>query len=215
MEKKVFYKDVDSIKSETEGANRIAKLLEENRKRLVRMNKVQFILDESLVFELTTYRHGGMRGIKEHIRRMNPVAGEEDIDRVARSTTEPHVRDEHYPDMKEMPVIETVRHPLQAAGRKLRGEDFTFSKGKYKPTKELLSEIEEYHTRYIETARQAEYAAALEDLKEAITKVEKIHKEKGIYFTAWNFVQQTSVIGSETFELDRPFIAEHYLPLMK
>src|SRR5690554_6457446 len=123
MEKKVFYKDVDSIKSETEGANRIAKLLEENRKNLARMNKVQFILDESLVFDLTTYTCGGLRSIKDHIRRTNPVAGSEDIERVVRSTTEPHVRDEHYPDMKELPVIETERHSPYAAGRKLRGAD--------------------------------------------------------------------------------------------
>lgn len=212
MDNKVFYKNEEAIISEKNNVIRIAKVLQENTKKLSRMNKEQFLMDESLVFDLTFCNHGGLKRIEDHFLRANPMTSTADIERLVECLSDPDLAQEHYPRIKGLPTITIEKYSPVIANRKLTKEDFTKD---LKPSKAILQEIEEYYTFKAETPQQAEYIALLEELEAVLQKISKMHAKKGLSFNSWDFVRQVALMDDPEFKLDKIFISELYLPLMK
>ena len=66
-----------------------------------------------------------------------------------------------------------------------------------------------------ETPQQAAYIALLEELEAVLQKISKAHAKKGLSFNSWDLVRQITLTNDPEFKLDKLFIAELYLPLMK
>lgn len=209
---KVFYKNEEAITTEKNNVNRIAKVLQENTKKLSRMNNKQFLMDESLVFDLTFCNHGGLKRIEDHFLRANPMTSTADIERLVECLSDPDLAQEHYPRIKGLPTITVEKYSPVIANRKLTKEDFTKD---LKPSKAIMQEIEEYYTFKAETPQQAEYIALLEELEAVLQKISKMHAKKGLSFNSWDFVRQVALMDDPEFKLDKLFISELYLPLMK
>lgn len=212
MDNKVFYKNEEAIISEKNNVIRIAKVLQENTKKLSRMNKEQFLMDESLVFDLTFCNHGGLKRIEDHFLRANPMTSTADIERLVECLSDPDLAKEHYPRIKGLPTITLEKYSPVIANRKLTKEDFTKD---LKPSKAILQEIENYYTFTAETPQQANYIALLEELEAVLQKISKAHAKKGLSFNAWDYIRQITLTDDPEFKLDKLFIAELYLPLMK
>src|SRR5690554_791450 len=116
---KVFYKNEEAIISEKNNVNRIAKVLQDNAKKLSRMNKEQFLVDESLVFDLTFSNHGGLKRIEDHFLRANPMTSTNDIGRLVKCLSDPDLAEEHYPRIKGLPTLSIERYSPVIADRKL------------------------------------------------------------------------------------------------
>lgn len=209
---KVFYKNEEAIISEKNNVNRIAKVLQDNTKKLSRINKTQFMIDESLVFDLTFSNHGGINHIEDHFLRANPMTSTNDIERLVYCLSDPDLAEEHYPRIKGLPTITIEKYSPVIANRKLTKEDFTKD---LKPSKAILREIEEYYTFRAETPQQAAYIALLEELEAVLQKISKAHAKKGLSFNSWEFARQITLSDDPEFKLDKLFISEMYLPLMK
>lgn len=212
MDNKVFYKNEEAITTEKNNVNRIAKVLQDNTKKLSRMNKEQFLMDESLVFDLTFSNHGGLKRIEDHFLRANPMTSTADIERLVECLADADLAEEHYPRLKGLATITLGKYSPVIANRKLKREDFTKD---LKPSKAIMQEIEGYYTFKAETPQQAAYIALLEELEAVLQKISKAHAKKGLSFNSWEFARQITLSDDPEFKLDKLFIAEMYLPLIK
>lgn len=210
-------KDIDNINREVRLLKAYANTIVENTRRLNLINRRQYILDPSLILELTFYKNGGRDKILDHYTKLNPYADIREIDARLQCLSNNREMSKILPileGLEPLSLINTSRDSV-IAGRPLKRNDFIMESDKVTYNEKTIEEIENYYTYAAKGKSVKEFNSALSELRDSIKKLEKLYAKHGMYFHPADLIREIQLPGSSEFELDTEHIAQLMWPMFE
>ncbi|OJV76767.1 MAG: hypothetical protein BGO34_16960 [Bacteroidia bacterium 44-10] len=210
MKKIEFFKDQQKIDEQVKTVDRFCRRLEKNMERLKKLNRIFKTFDVEFIFDIC--KEANKVGLKDYVRKKLPVGTPSEVEGrmnyFIRAITEYGWCSELDTLFEKEEKLEVLSTPV-VGERKMRKGDLSFDYGSNKvvPTPELIEEINEAHTHYLETATQKKVFDLAKDVVSILSQVVDLYKENNQQRSVLSFVES---IITENFEKDPGFDCKNF-----